>query len=328
MNRALLALALASLLAGAAHAQPRIHVETPVWEFGSMDQNQTVKHTFQVRNAGTQPLDIRDINTSCGCTAAEPSTRRIAPGAEATLAVTLDLKGRRGAQDYRIVVHTNDPDQPATQISITGTVTAEIIADPAGLFFGQLLLGSREERTVEIRADRQARDFEITGVTLEDGAPLETVVVPVREGRNYKITVRTVPPLPEGPLSQSLRIRTTSPTAPEVRVDVFGYVVGKLMIAPTDLRLIPVPGAAPVARYILIRPGTVTEFKVTQVDVPDPDMKAQIHPSSGGYRVRVSDIRVRPELAGQAIVIHTDVEGYERISIPISMLDPASPDAP
>ncbi len=313
--------------AGSAAAQPRLAVDAPAWDFGSLDQSQTIRREFVLRNAGTRPLEIREITSSCGCTAAEPGSRHLAPGAETALAVSVDLRGRRGPQDFRVVVHTNDPEQPATQLSVSGTVTSAVAVDPPGIFFGQLLLDSRETRSVEIRADRNAGDLAIEQVVVPDDAPFTVTTTPIRAGRSYRLSVATTPPLPEGPLASSFRIRTDSDAAPEIRVDVYGYVVGKLMVAPAELRLIPVPGTAAVARYILVRPGTVTDFKVEKVDVPDPAMRAQITASGGGYRIRVSDIRVSPELEGKEIVIHTDVPDYERIPIPITLLAPGEADS-
>lgn len=55
------------------------------------DEAVFLKHTFVLTNHHRQPVQIEQVTTSCGCTAAEPSTRNVAPGASVEIATTLRL---------------------------------------------------------------------------------------------------------------------------------------------------------------------------------------------------------------------------------------------
>ena len=81
-----------------------------------------VDYTFNFGNNGNSPLKIKDIKTSCGCTAALVSSEVLEPGEEGTLKVELDNSNRSGKMSRTITISTNDPKDP-TQIL---TVYADI----------------------------------------------------------------------------------------------------------------------------------------------------------------------------------------------------------
>ncbi len=74
---------------------------------------------------GKGSLEIKDIKTSCGCTAALVSSKNIEPGKSGTLKVELDTKNRTGRMSRTISVRTNDPDQPDKVLTIYADVVKE-----------------------------------------------------------------------------------------------------------------------------------------------------------------------------------------------------------
>ncbi len=55
------------------------------------DEAVHLKHTFVLTNHQRQPIEIEQVTSSCGCTTAEPSTRKVAPGASVKIDTTLRL---------------------------------------------------------------------------------------------------------------------------------------------------------------------------------------------------------------------------------------------
>jgi hypothetical protein len=66
-----------------------------------------LEHTFVLRNRGRRPVEIRDIRTTCGCAAAEPSLRVLEPGATVEVAATLTLK-QEGIKEARAILLYDD----------------------------------------------------------------------------------------------------------------------------------------------------------------------------------------------------------------------------
>lgn len=56
-------------------------------DFGSIPQGKPVFYNFEVRNSGSTPLKLDNVQASCGCTTPEWSHEPIAPGATAIIKV-------------------------------------------------------------------------------------------------------------------------------------------------------------------------------------------------------------------------------------------------
>jgi hypothetical protein len=57
------------------------------YDFGKIPQGKPVKHIFEVVNTGKEPLQIENVQASCGCTTPEWSHDPIAPGASKKITV-------------------------------------------------------------------------------------------------------------------------------------------------------------------------------------------------------------------------------------------------
>jgi hypothetical protein len=82
---------------------------------------------FEFKNTGKEPVLVTNVQTSCGCTAAEKPTEPVAPGAQSKIVVTYDTK-RVGNFTKTITVTTNSGDPVV--LTITGSVMPAPIVDP------------------------------------------------------------------------------------------------------------------------------------------------------------------------------------------------------
>ena len=94
-------------------------------DFGEMKQGDKKEHTFTLKNDGKSELVIRNVRSSCGCTAVAPSKKVIAPGESAPIKVTFDSRGKRGRQSKSVTVITNDPKTPTTTLRISSNIVTE-----------------------------------------------------------------------------------------------------------------------------------------------------------------------------------------------------------
>lgn len=92
------------------------------FNFGKVKEGTTVSHTFELVNKGTDVLNIKDVRTSCGCTAALVSSSELKPGEKGTLKVDLDTKGRQGKMSRTISIMSNDSEQSTKVITIYAEV--------------------------------------------------------------------------------------------------------------------------------------------------------------------------------------------------------------
>ncbi|MCL6495840.1 MAG: DUF1573 domain-containing protein [Ignavibacterium sp.] len=92
------------------------------FNFGKVKEGTTVSHTFELVNKGSDILEIKDVRTSCGCTAALVSSSTLKPGEKGTLKVDLDTKGRQGKMSRTISIVSNDSEQSTKVITIYAEV--------------------------------------------------------------------------------------------------------------------------------------------------------------------------------------------------------------
>jgi hypothetical protein len=97
---------------------PTIYFTETQHDFGKVNEGDKVNYTFIFANKGTSVLTIKDIKTSCGCTAALLSQDSLAPGQDGTIKVELDTKNRSGKMSRTVTINSNDPKDPAKVLTI------------------------------------------------------------------------------------------------------------------------------------------------------------------------------------------------------------------
>ena len=107
--------------------QPKIEITPQSFDLGEVQYGDVAKHTFKIKNLGNEVLEIIKVATSCACTSAEASQKKINPGEEADLFVTYNtgtMSGphAKGAQERIIYTKSNDPVNPQTEVIIKAYV--------------------------------------------------------------------------------------------------------------------------------------------------------------------------------------------------------------
>jgi hypothetical protein len=94
---------------GGNEVKPIIFFPETEHNFGKIKQGAIVSYTFKFSNKGSTVLTIKDITTSCGCTAAVVKDKDIAPGKDGEIEVQFDSTGKIGKLSRRITIMSNDP---------------------------------------------------------------------------------------------------------------------------------------------------------------------------------------------------------------------------
>jgi hypothetical protein len=109
----------------------KIEFEESEFEFGEVNEGDTVRHEFIFKNTGEEPLLISDAKGSCGCTTPHYTKDTIAPGATGKMMVQFNSNGRDGIQEKTVTILANTEPE-ATVIKIKGKVKKkpEVIEGP------------------------------------------------------------------------------------------------------------------------------------------------------------------------------------------------------
>ncbi|MCC5840952.1 MAG: DUF1573 domain-containing protein [Opitutales bacterium] len=125
---------------------------------------QMVTAVFPFTNGGNQPITIRNMQSTCGCTVAELEKRIYAPGESGEIKAVFSYGGRMGRQMKQVRVTTSDRSQP-TVLEIDVTIPTMVEINPRILYWriGQDL----EPRSVMVRLNTE-HGVEIREIVSQD----------------------------------------------------------------------------------------------------------------------------------------------------------------
>jgi len=106
-------------------AAPVVTYDAESFDFGDIKPGSKVEHIFNLKNSGKSDLLIRDVKSSCGCTAVSPPKNMVSAGETVPLKVAFDSSGKSGRQNKTITVITNDPKNPTTILRISSNILAQ-----------------------------------------------------------------------------------------------------------------------------------------------------------------------------------------------------------
>lgn len=201
-------------------AQPGLMAESLTHDFGEVLQGESVEHRFRFQNTGDQPLELSNLRSSCGCTAALLSARRLEPGGMGELQVTFDSRGFQGRVQKHVTVDTNDPAHPVLTFSLSGVVRAELYVDPQRVNWGRVAEDAQLQMKLQVNNDSQ-RTVTLQKPSVTNGrvhAELSTLTLAPGEKSTLLVTAR---PSPESRrLAGYIILQTDLPGMPRIRIPV------------------------------------------------------------------------------------------------------------
>jgi hypothetical protein len=318
-------------------AAPKLVVATPQVDLGAMTAGETAEAEFSLTNTGTEPLQITEVATTCGCTTTS-YPRELKPGETGSLRAKLASNALwTGRIEKPITVRSNDPEQPALSL--------RLVAQMRPLF--QFLPGNpvivsykRGEPIRQIVTVVSTVDPPIQVVGLADataGTRAEIVPGEAAGPGVTRIMVTVQHPPQGGDLSGSVFLRTTHPTVKTVPLLVSVLAQDTIVARPPVLYWRigsgePAPEASRVITLIR-RSGT---FRLLNAVPEHPELQARVSrvetgtPPSGATPVVVTapyhEVTLRylgglpPGATRGRLVITTDDPDSPRLEIPYEVV--------
>jgi len=314
-----LALGLGGAPASGAEQAPRLVVDEPVFDFGTVERGATVDHTFRLPNRGDGELRIEHVKGSCGCTVAVLSAREIAPGGEGRVAVTLDTARLSGRTTKVVNLYSNDPERPVTELALTGTVTADLVLTPSPLYLGRVRRGEPTHQEVLITPGGAGTAAIVTAVE-HTNPVLQTRLEPRGDGPGQRLVVELGRDMPLGRFNDQLTLHTTSARDPVVHLAVFGSIEGDLIVLPPQVTFGVTRAGATPERELFIRNRGGRPLVLRQVTVPADVVTYDLTTVREGVEYRLA-LRLRdtlpPGKVEGAIEILTNHPVEDRLVVPL-----------
>jgi hypothetical protein len=193
-------------------------------QWAALEQDQTAKPgdkevvaRFHFVNAGRSPVQIVEVRTSCGCTAAALAKDRFAPGDEGDLEARFEFEGHTGHQEKTIMVITSDSPGTPTFLRLVVDIPQAVVLQPEFMFWKVGEPPDTKKFRVRVGEGFPAK---LLGVE-SDNADVRFVVNPIRPGKEFEVSV--TPNASKRPQNAMLSIKTDYP--PENPQTYYLYVL-------------------------------------------------------------------------------------------------------
>lgn len=279
--------------------RPELALDQMTHDFGYVERDTKVWHTFKITNIGQGTLTLKDGGTTCtACTIAALSKETLAPGESADITVQYEVNPQKAKFHQIASLLTNDPKRPRVELEIMGLVTSRFSVSPSDVAFTSI--SAREPATAEIKVSTNVSD-RLTIAAAEMGNP-ETAghfelkselmtpeqLLAEKAKAGSKLSVTLKPGLPLGPIRQTIRL--TIDTGPGTQpgslvIPVEGSVVSDLSIVGPKwnsdqgvLSIGSVQGSVGAKRElrILVRGDARRDVRVEPAEVTPSWMKVQV----------------------------------------------------
>lgn len=304
--------------------RPKIECAVDVHDFGTVWVGPVLQHTFQIRNTGEAPLDIKKVKPSCGCTIAGTYPKRLDPGEAGEFPFSVSSTKLRGKFEKSITVTTNDPANPSLRLRLRGEVKRYVEMVPAAVHFGKLFGAEKQERVVKITNNTE------NPLRLKVAKPLDgNFSVKINEkvpGQVFELIVTANPPFKPGAFRKTLTLSTNVEAQTTVNVPVRGSVPQRLDVSPAVLNIGRLDADNNVGRKLtrIVRFTNygATPTKVLGVTTTDPSIIAKVKEQTAGksYSVEIQipkGLKMPTTGKGPVITLLTDDAEKPRIDVPI-----------
>ena len=225
------------LLAAAGPAQsgkPRAVFKALSHDFGQLKQGDVVSHDFVFKNEGGAPLVVEKVETTCGCTAALVSEKKIAPGKDGRIKATFDTRGYSGRLSRYLYVVSNDAENPRRELSVSADIqvppSARIDLDRYNVDIGLVLEGEAPTAKIVVKsAGERELKVEVAHESVKffsGGKPLASpFFLPVGESREIELRF---PAQPRPGLQRDyVLVKSNDPVRSTLSIYVSRYVVSR-----------------------------------------------------------------------------------------------------
>jgi len=222
--------------AAPAASGPRVKFKTESWDFGKVKAGKDLTCEFVFQNEGDATLNIKSVESSCGCTAALVSEkdRKLAPGQSGKIKVTFNTLGYAGEVTKFIFIETDDASSPRVQLKISASIDVppqpRIDLDQYAVDGGLLVEGEHlvAEVGVRNRGELELRfECALPGATFEVNGRPAAFPVKVAAGKDVALKVALPVASRVGLIREFVLVKSNDPLRGTISLTLSGYIVTK-----------------------------------------------------------------------------------------------------
>jgi Protein of unknown function (DUF1573) len=322
-----LTLALTACVSSAAaqSAAPNTVTQAGYWDFGQVESGTALEHKFTLRNSGSAPLRIENVQLS-GKELKARIPQSIPPGGTGELVAQIDTGNLAGPWKWGILLQTNDAAMPVVAYDIAAYVYLPVEIEPLQLFFS-LYDDETATKSVTITSHRGA-PLAIKGVD-KKGSHFTASLSTLEAGRKYRLEVTVPKSVGPGRYLEAARLRTDDPEHPTLQVGINVFVKRDVYVFPDSVSFGKVTTQQVrnskldglLTQTLLVK-KRVGDFAITGIETDIPFLTIHKEPSGRAGTFRLDIGLADKELGSGAfdgtIEIETDAPGFPKLTVPVS----------
>ena len=306
-------------------------------QFGTMDQESEGTRAWVVTNRGRADLVLRRGDSTCACTVADLADGDeavVKPGDSTEVRLTWETRESLGKITQSAVILTNDPGRPGLRFGVEGQVEPTIVLNPPGpIHFRNVSSDGPQRRRIALsspgRPGTTVRSlaWSRTDLLTVTARPLpEHRLKALRVGAGHEVDIELKSGTAPGLFHDEVVITTDHPSRPELRLPVWGRVIGPISLVPEQVRWAGVPGPEGGVATVMIRVLGRTSATFAVETAPGP-LGVDIAPAGGpsksagrDYRMTVTVPAGTPpgRIAGR-ILLTTDHPRAPQVTVPVDV---------
>lgn len=315
------------IFTAAVQAQPSLKLNKETRDFGKAAPYEQLRHDIVIMNEGDQPLEIINVGTTCGCTAAVPSATHIPSGATSIVSVTMTATSGTSRMEKQVKIVSNDPKQKEVRVTLIADVRNIWTFSPVSVIkFDEVPYNTEQFETVYL-SNNEGEAFKVLQAQCdrvefraEAGEPTDAgtpITVYFKSGKKRETIAATI------------EIITDHSDQPRARATLMASITGYVKFTPSSLYFGRSPAGKTVDRELrltLTDKSKADSFEITNIKGGD-DVKAEIIGKNalGMLRVKVSyKVPDSPGYHRGEVILETNLEDEPTVSIPYSVLVPRS----
>ncbi|MCD0463597.1 DUF1573 domain-containing protein [Roseiconus lacunae] len=185
-------------------------------DFGAMPPNTKGKHTFVIKNTGSEPLTLELGATTCKCTLGSLEDSSVAPGETTSVEMEWTVASDKTTFEQSAELRTNDPSNPAIRLVVMGRIIRDIELEPELISFGEVTVGEPLEMSTKfynyldddielIEGEFSSESMtELAEVTFEEFELSEADGTHQHANQGFNVVAKVKPGLRQGPMATRL----------------------------------------------------------------------------------------------------------------------------
>ena len=285
------------------------------FDFKEVKEGTILEHNFKIHNKGEKPLEIKSVKPGWGCTVVR-FDRTIPAGGEGNIHLKVKTSGFSGNIQKKATILTNDPKSPKSYVTIKAKVKSLISVTPRTA----ILRGFKDEQITKELTIQALEDIPLQlspiDFSLSDKATY--LIETVEKDKIYHI-VFTNKWKQEGKYRGVLKVKTSYPEKPMLRIGIYGDIMGSLQLAPEriffgrlDIEKLKASGKKFLFRSLAVKSTRKNELRIEKIDYNRNLFEANIREVQKG---RIYSIELKLDIGkmtagklSEKLTIYTNLE--------------------